>query len=197
VRSVLLVAGGDPPALLEPIHEPLDVIPLAIRCAVERSVPAVARPPTSGSPDPPDQPAPPGAGLLRHPLRAGAAAQWCRRRSAWPKIIGFLFRFFPMWPKLKAVAHALPYDLTIMADTAILDGAAEQVKVPTLVAGGAKARAHSRRAVERVYAAIPGSQLPWLEGQTHNLAAEPAAARAKEFFLAGDVDFRYPRTTYG
>ena len=32
-------------------------------------------------------------------------------------------------------------------------------------------------------AAIPGSQLRWLEGQTHNLAAEPAAAMAKEFFL--------------
>jgi hypothetical protein len=32
----------------------------------------------------------------------------------------------------------LPYALTIMADTAILDGAAKQVKVPTLIAGGAK-----------------------------------------------------------
>jgi hypothetical protein len=38
-------------------------------------------------------------------------------------------------------------------------------------------------AVERVHAAIPGSQLRWLEGQTHNLAAEPAAAMAKGFFL--------------
>jgi hypothetical protein len=40
-----------------------------------------------------------------------------------------------------------------------------------------------KAAVERVHAAIPGSQLRWLEGQTHNLAAEPAAAMAKEFFL--------------
>jgi hypothetical protein len=38
-------------------------------------------------------------------------------------------------------------------------------------------------AVERVHAAIRGSQLRWLEGQTHNLAAEPAAAMAQEFFL--------------
>ena len=69
-----------------------------------------------------------------------------------------------------------------MADTAILDGAAKQVKVPTLVAGGAKSPGSLKAAVERVHAAIPGSQLRWLEGQTHNLAAEPAAAMAKEFF---------------
>lgn len=64
-----------------------------------------------------------------------------------------------------------------------LDGAAKQVKVPTLVAGGAKSPGSLKAAVERVHAAIPGSQFRWLEGQTHNLAAEPAAAMAKEFFL--------------
>jgi hypothetical protein len=46
-----------------------------------------------------------------------------------------------------------------------------------------RAPAHSRRRWNGVHAAIPGSPLPWLEGQTHNLAAEPAAAMAKEFFL--------------
>lgn len=101
-----------------------------------------------------------------------------------PKIIGFLFRFFPMYGRsARTVAHTLPYDLTIMPDTAILDGAAKQVKVPTLVAGGAKSPGSLKAAVERVHAAIPGSQLRWLEGQTHNLAAGPAAAMAKEFFL--------------
>jgi len=68
-----------------------------------------------------------------------------------------------------------------MADTANLDSAAKQVKVPALVAGGAKTPG-SLEAVEWVHAAIPGSQLRWLEGQTHNLA-QPAAAMAKEFFL--------------
>jgi pimeloyl-ACP methyl ester carboxylesterase len=46
----------------------------------------------------------------------------------------------------------LPYALTIMADTAILDGAANQVKVPTLIAGGAKSPDSPREAVERVVA---------------------------------------------
>jgi pimeloyl-ACP methyl ester carboxylesterase len=70
-----------------------------------------------------------------------------------------------------------------MADTAIPDGAAKQVKVPTLVAAGANSPGSLQAAVERVRAAISGSQLRWLEGQTHNLAAEPAAAMATESFL--------------
>jgi hypothetical protein len=70
-----------------------------------------------------------------------------------------------------------------MADTAILDGAAKQVKVPTLVAGGAKSPGSLKAAVERVHTAISGSQLCWREGQTHILAAGPAAAMVEEFFL--------------
>jgi hypothetical protein len=70
---------------------------------------------------------------------------------------------------------SLPYNLTIITDTAILDGAAKQVKVPTLVAGGAKSPGSLKAAVERV----------------------TTAAMAKESSWAGDVDFRYPRTTYG
>ena len=83
-----------------------------------------------------------------------------------------------------------------MADTAILDGAAKQVKVPALVAGGAKSPGSLKAAVEWVHAAIPGSQLRWLEGQTHNLASRPRRWPRNSAW-AGDVDFRYPRTTYG
>jgi hypothetical protein len=39
-----------------------------------------------------------------------------------------------------------------MADTAILDGAAKQVKVPTLIAGDAKSPGSPKAAVERVVA---------------------------------------------
>ena len=55
--------------------------------------------------------------------------------------------------------------------------------MPTLVAGGAKRPGSLKAAVERVHTAIPGSQLGWLEGQTHNLAAGPAAAMVEESFL--------------
>jgi pimeloyl-ACP methyl ester carboxylesterase len=114
--------------------------------------------------------------------RGGAVTYFMSDAVGMPKFIAFFFRFFPMWPKLKAVAHTLPYDLTIMSDTAILDGGARGVKIPALVAGGAKSPASLKAAVERVHATIPGSELRWLEGQTHNLGAEPAAEMAKTFF---------------
>ena len=75
-----------------------------------------------------------------------------------------------------------PYDLTIMADTAILDRAAKEVKVPSPRCRRRQEPGLTQGGGGRVHAAIPRLQLRWLEGQTHNLAAEPAAAMAKEFF---------------
>jgi hypothetical protein len=102
-----------------------------------------------------------------------------------PKLMGYAFALFPMWPKLKAAANALPYDLTIMADTEILGARAQQVRIPVLVGGGAKSPEALKVAVRKVASAIPTSTTKWLEGQTHNLGAVPAAAMAmmKEFFV--------------
>lgn len=101
-----------------------------------------------------------------------------------PKPIGYLFALFPMWPKLKAVAHTLPYDLSILADEGILGSRSRGVKVPTMVAGGTKSPEALQKAVTRVAAAIPGSTLRWVDGQTHNLAAAPAAEMMRSFFLS-------------
>lgn len=101
-----------------------------------------------------------------------------------PKPIGWLFALFPMWPKLKAVANTLPYDLTILADVEVLGERTRAIRVPTMVAGGTKSPEALQQAVTRVATAIPGSTLRWVDGQTHNLGAAPAALMAKEFFLA-------------
>jgi pimeloyl-ACP methyl ester carboxylesterase len=120
--------------------------------------------------------------LVRADERGAAVRYFMCDVVGMPKVVGYLFALFPMWSKLKAVAHTLPYDLTIMADTAILDGKAKGVTIPTLVAGGAKSPESLMDAVKRVHAAVPGSELRWLEGQTHNLGAEPAAEMARGFF---------------
>lgn len=101
-----------------------------------------------------------------------------------PKPIGYLFALVPMWPKLKAVAHTLPYDLSILADEAILGPRAQGVKIPVMVAGGTKSPEALQQAVTRVAAAIPGATLRWVDGQTHNLAAVPAAEMMRSFFLS-------------
>ncbi|HWA40655.1 MAG TPA: alpha/beta hydrolase [Gemmatimonadales bacterium] len=101
-----------------------------------------------------------------------------------PKPLGYLFALFPMWPKLKAVAHTLPYDLSILADVDILGPRAQGVKLPVMVAGGTKSPEALQQAVTRVARALPGSTLHWVDGQTHDLKAAPAAAMMREFFRA-------------
>lgn len=121
--------------------------------------------------------------LVREGKRGAAVHYFMCDVVGMPGFMGYLFRLFPMWGKLKAVAHTLPYDLTIMSDTALLDGGAKQVKIPVLVAGGSKSPAPLHQAVERVHQAIPGSTLTWVAGQTHNLGAAPAAEMMKEWFV--------------
>src|SRR5690242_16111977 len=58
--------------------------------------------------------------LVRADQRGAAVRYFMCDVVGMPKPLGYLFALFPMWPKLKAVAHTLPYDLSIMADEGIL-----------------------------------------------------------------------------
>ena len=122
-------------------------------------------------------------GLVRADQRGAAVRYFMCDVIGMPKVMGYLFGLFPMWPKLKQVAHTLPYDLAITADEGILGERAKAVKIPTMVAGGAKSPDSLQQAVKKVAAAIPGSTLHWVPGATHNLSAAAAAPMAKEFFL--------------
>jgi hypothetical protein len=57
------------------------------------------------------------------------------------------------------------------------------VRIPVLVGSGAKSPEALEVAVRKVASAMPTSAAEWLEGQTHNLGAVPAAAMTKEFFV--------------
>jgi pimeloyl-ACP methyl ester carboxylesterase len=120
--------------------------------------------------------------LARNDERGAAVHYFMCDVVGMPGFMGYLFRLFPMWPKLKKVAHTLPYDLSIMADVGILESGAKKVTVPTMVAGGAKSPPPLKEAVRRVQAAIPGATTYWVEGATHNLQAAPAAAMMREWF---------------
>src|ERR1041385_8168163 len=57
--------------------------------------------------------------LARGDRRGAAVRYFMSDVVGMPKVVGYLFALFPMWPKLKQVAHTLPYDLTIMADDSL------------------------------------------------------------------------------
>lgn len=121
--------------------------------------------------------------LARRDARGAAVRYFMCDVVGMPKPLGYLFALFPMWPKLKAVAHTLPYDLSILADVDILGARARGVTTPVMVAGGTKSPEALQQAVTRVAGAIPGSTLHRVPGQTHDLKAAPAAAMMREWFL--------------
>lgn len=89
---------------------------------------------------------------------------------------------FPVWSKLKAVAHTLPYDASIMGDWRVPVERAAQVRTPALVMYGSKTDERLKRAAKAVAAAIPGAELRELAGQTHNASAGAIAPELEEFF---------------
>lgn len=157
--------------------------------------------------EPPYLPVPPGGttaaghaealwALVREDERAKAVHYFMCSVVGMPNLLGYVFRLMPMWGKLKAVAHTLPYDLTILAQEAPFSPAAQALAVPTLLAGGGKSPPPLKAAVTRVAGALPGASLRWVEGQTHNLGADAAVALMRDYFL-GDVDSGVARATVG
>ena len=102
-----------------------------------------------------------------------------------PTAVGYLMQVLPVWRKLKAVAHTLPYDAAVLGDFSLPRERAAAVAVPTLVIGGEKSSAELRAAVNATAEAVPGARLRMLKGQTHNVSAKVVAPVLAEFFAAG------------
>jgi pimeloyl-ACP methyl ester carboxylesterase len=92
----------------------------------------------------------------------------------------------PMWSKLKAIAHTLPYDGAIVHDNQrgkpLPPSRWASVTVPALVMDGGKSPAwmlHANRALAGV---LPNAQYRTLGGQTHLLKPKSHAPILVEFF---------------
>jgi pimeloyl-ACP methyl ester carboxylesterase len=101
-----------------------------------------------------------------------------------PVIFTYIMRIMPIWPKLKAVAHTLPYDAAVLGDFSLPKERATSVAVPTLVIGGEKSPVELRGAVDAVAEAIPRAKLQMLKGQTHNVSVKVLAPVLVDFFAA-------------
>ncbi|MDR8410048.1 alpha/beta hydrolase [Nonomuraea sp. 3-1Str] len=97
-----------------------------------------------------------------------------------PAFVPLVMRLMPVWKRLKAVAHTLPYDAAIMGDYALPD--LSEVTVPTLVVGGEKSPESLRRAVTAVAEAVPGARGHMLAGQNHNVSMKALAPVLADFF---------------
>ena len=114
--------------------------------------------------------------------RRGDAVKYFMKIVGVPSFGIFMMTLLPIWKKLKAVAHTLPYDITILDGFAIPEDRAKAIKVPTLVAAGTKTSESIKRSVKRLSELIPNHQLKMLDGQTHNVSEKAIAPVLIEFF---------------
>jgi len=120
--------------------------------------------------------------------RKGDAIKMFMRFVGTPAFVTAIMPLTPVWPKLKAVAHTLPYDITIMQDhqhgTPFTAGEWAAVKTPTLVAVGEKSPAWMTNATRALADALPDASYRTLPGQTHMVKPQAIAPALTEFFLS-------------
>lgn len=100
-----------------------------------------------------------------------------------PAFMPLMMRMMPkVYTPLKAVAHTLPYDATIMNGFEVPVSTLAKITTPALIMGGSKGKANMVAAVAAVAAAVPGSVHHTLRGQTHQVKDEAIAPELVEFF---------------
>ena len=120
--------------------------------------------------------------LIAEGRRGEAVKYYMKDIIGMPGLLVAVFRFLPMWSKLKAVAPSLPYDSAIMGDFSLPTRRAASLTLPTLVITGEKSMPVLRDAAARLAEVIPGARSRTLLGQTHNVSAQALAPVLKEFF---------------
>ena len=119
--------------------------------------------------------------------RNGDAVKMFMRFVGTPAIFTAVMPLTPVWPKLKAAAPTLPYDITLVQDhdhgkpLAPAEWAA--IKVPALVAAGGKSPAWMVNGTRALADALPDARYRTLPGQTHMVKPQAIAPVLTEFFL--------------
>jgi pimeloyl-ACP methyl ester carboxylesterase len=103
-----------------------------------------------------------------------------------PGLFMALMRLMPVWSKLEAVAHTLPYDGAIVRDNQrgkpLSASCWTSVTVPTLVMDGGKSPAWMRHANRSLAMILPNAKYRTLPGETHMLKPKAHAPILVEFF---------------
>jgi pimeloyl-ACP methyl ester carboxylesterase len=117
--------------------------------------------------------------------RAGAVTYFMKDMVGVPAPAVIMMRMMPwVWPKLKAVAHTLPYDAAIMTSFRIPRKRFASIATPVLVMNGTKTDARLKDAARAIAGTVPDAQHQELAGQTHNVRADVLAPPVVEFVSA-------------
>jgi pimeloyl-ACP methyl ester carboxylesterase len=117
--------------------------------------------------------------------RRADAVRTFLRTVGMPAPFLLLLRLLPMWKRMTAIAHTLPYDLRIVIGHAqgrpLREGYYAGVTAETLVIAGGKSPEYMRNAQAAIAAAVPGARLETLPGQTHMIKPKVLAPVLRAF----------------
>lgn len=120
--------------------------------------------------------------------RRAAAVDLFMRTVGMPWVMVKVMRLMPVFKKLSAVAHTLPYDFSIVLPfqqgVPLPGNYYEQVKVPVLSVVGSKSPTYMANAQQAISKAVPDGRYVVLDGQTHMVKAGALAPVATDFFTA-------------
>lgn len=126
-------------------------------------------------------------GLVAANRRSDAVKMFLRLVDL-PSVAIMMMPLLPAWPKLKAVAHTLPYDITIVQDNQrgrpFQAGRWSAATMPTLAMDGGKSPAWIRNGMRALAGALPNATFQTLAGQTHMVKASALAPVLTEFFAS-------------
>ncbi|HJP63565.1 MAG TPA: alpha/beta hydrolase [Mucilaginibacter sp.] len=120
--------------------------------------------------------------MITQDRRADAVKYFMKDIIGIPPIVVFMMTLFPIWKKLKAVAHTLPYDIAILDGFGLPEERAKSVKIPTLISGGDKSQLLLKNAVKKLAEVMSNSELRMLKGQTHNVSEKAIGPVLVNFF---------------
>jgi len=136
------------------------------------------------------EPNDPGLGWRTQELvdtgRRGEAVKLFMHTVGVPAVVLAVMRMLPVWKKLVAVAHTLPYDLEIVLPhqqgRPLPAGYCAGVTAPALVLVGGKSPAYMKNAQAALVGQLPNGTLNELPGQTHMVKGTATAPVLREFF---------------
>jgi pimeloyl-ACP methyl ester carboxylesterase len=117
--------------------------------------------------------------------RRAEAVKTFLRTVGVPAPVVLLMPLMPAWKQMTAVAHTLPYDLSIVVGhqqgQPLPVGYYAEVAPRTLVVAGGKSPAYMRNAQAAIADAVPDARLATLPGQTHMIKAKVVAPVLRAF----------------
>jgi pimeloyl-ACP methyl ester carboxylesterase len=122
--------------------------------------------------------------------RRGDAVKMFMRFVGTPAFVTAVMPVTPVWSKLKAAAHTLPYDIELIQDhqrgLPFTPAQWVDVKTPTLVGVGEKSPAWMTNGTRALADALPDAIFRTLPGQNHMVKPQAIAPVLTEFFTAHD-----------